>query len=136
VVSTFINLVLYQWWVLNIILKINVALFLAWWTFKMVHEASLYSIRRNNDLWGNSSPSKINHNSNFNTLKVVQKFSTIHSTWSSYFKNPDSSADGESNSQFQMLWCCYLPVYVISHYANWTSLSPISYYHGFHRMKN
>jgi hypothetical protein len=37
------------------------------------------------------SPIK-NHNSNFNTSKGLQKYSTIPLTWNRYSKNPDNSA--------------------------------------------
>jgi hypothetical protein len=39
----------------------------------------------------NKSPI-INHNSTFNTLRKLQKYSTFHLTWNQYCKNPDISA--------------------------------------------
>ena len=39
-----------------------------------------------------SKSSITNHNSTFNTLRKLQKYSTILSTWSQYYKNPDTLA--------------------------------------------
>jgi len=46
-------------------------------------------------------------------LRELQKHTTVPLIWSSYFKNPDTSADEDSSPHFQKLWCQYLPVGIL-----------------------
>jgi len=43
----------------------------------------------------------------------LQEYSTIPSMWSSYSKNPVTSAGEENILTFHQLWCPYIPVGIL-----------------------
>jgi hypothetical protein len=131
-VSTFTNPVLHHIWLCSITLKDRKILFRA--AIKIgICSINLYCKEQHCYLVKFNCPI-INHNSTFITSKAVPLIR------SSYFKNHDTSAGEEDSHHFQTLCCQYLPVCILIlrfHILQiWTSLSPLSYYNGFHRTQN